>query len=952
MRQFFKTTTVAVSVLLAGVASTALIAASASAQEVVEDTPIDPALVEAAKEGNGASLYNLGWAYLDREETSAAAEAFRKAIDAYGDAAGEDLKWKAETFASLAGIHLNTGDAADLELAEDYYLKAVDLYSQTEGEDLGSLRVALYNLGWIYSSKGGAENLDRARTYMKAALDAYAGAQGDDLKWQAALHSAIGHVDMSSARFNDAIQSFDAAGAIWQEIGDPASKAQSLVDKGMALQGLSKYQDAIGFFKEAREILVPAIGEISSQVADTYLNEGISLEGLTDYDAALETYDKALQLYSEALGDDAVQIAWVTNNVAWVQRRLGNFEASKGAFLQAEPIIATLEGRYSFNHSKVAINLGIIEHYLGDQDAAIRWTMDAMPFIQANREITLDDQRWAFDTLARAFRAKGDRTRAIAFAKLAVNAQQSIRSANSALSAGESKELQDEWRWLYQHLADMLIEEGRFTEAQAVLNMEKEQEVFEFLRRDGSADLRDTRAILNDSELGEQEKITAIAAFPLSAAQELDRLVAKFRAGEASDDDKGRMLLLQKSVQLAVNDFNTQVDAFLASVTDQNQEIYKERLDAVGSYQALLETFEDKTAILQVAAIDDATHIFLTLPELTLHRKSDVSKADLSRMTFDALVSIEALDPAANDKLAALYDVLVRPVADTLEEADVRVVMLNLDGFLRYVPFAALYDGKRYFVEDYAVSLYTTSVQTQFKRGDRAANRSAGFGVTAAHPGFSPLPGVKREIETIFAGDDKAGVLEGPVELDEDFSETSLQLTLLLQPSILHIASHFNLIPGREDDSFLLLGDGTHLALSDIRSEQALSFKGIDLVTLSACQTARGGGGDGSEIEGFGATAQLSGASAVMASLWPVADAATARLMGDFYDGMVRQNLSKADALRAAQMRMLSGETVVAAADADDERAAQSKQKHKRSDQAGFSHPYYWSPFILMGNWL
>jgi CHAT domain-containing protein len=276
--------------------------------------------------------------------------------------------------------------------------------------------------------------------------------------------------------------------------------------------------------------------------------------------------------------------------------------------------------------------------------------------------------------------------------------------------------------------------------------------------------------------------------------------------------------------------------------------------------------------------------------------------------------------------------------------------MLNLDGFLRYVPFAALYDGQRYFIEDYAVALYTSSVPTRFERGGREAQKSAGFGVTAAHPGFSPLPGVRREIETIFAGDDASGVLQGPAGLDEDFSERSLRRTLLSRPSILHIASHFNLIPGREDDSFLLLGDGSHLPLSDIRSKRALSFKGIDLVTLSACQTARGGG-DGSEIEGFGATAQLNGASSVMASLWPVADEATARLMGDFYEGMVRDGLSKADALRAAQIRMMSGEISVASAESG-ERAAQSRQKKTQAAQAGFSHPYFWSPFVLMGNWL
>ncbi|WP_223476215.1 CHAT domain-containing protein [Oricola indica] len=929
--------------------------AGALADGLDPNAPIDPKLLEGAEAGDAASLYNLGWIHLNRENNTensvAAQDYFERTLDAYQGATGDDLKWKAETFANLAYIHLNRGSDEDLNTSIDYFNKALDTYALTEGEDFGSYRSSLYNLGWIYLKKGGAENLTLSRTYLQRAIDAYADATGDDLKWKAALYRMLSDADQAASRYSESLDALDNAITIYGEIGeDGAELSHALESWGMALQGLSKYEEAITYFEKSRAIRTEIFGDISTEVADTYLDEGISLEGAGKYRESLDTYTEALLRYSKVLGNDAMQVGWVTNNIGWVHRRLEEYEVSKRWFLKAHPIIARHEGRYSRNIGKVNINIGIIEHYLGNEDSAIRWTMKAMPFIKANNEITLDEQRWAYDTLARAFRAKGDTERAIAFAKLAVNAQQSIRSANKSLSEDESKELKDEWRWLYQHLADMLIEQGRFVEAQAVLNMEKEQEVFEFLRRDSAADLRETKALLNDTELGEEEKIVALAAFPLAAAQELDRLVAKLDSGEATAEDEDRIFLLQESVQVAADDFEAQVDAFLESATGPKQEVYKAQLSAVGSYQDLLTSFEEKTAILQIAAIDQATHIFLTLPELTLHEESNISKAELSRMTFDALVAIEARGSDANTKLGALYDVLVRPVAKSLADAGVKVVMLNLDGFLRYVPFAALYDGQRYFIEDYAVALYTSSVPTRFERGGREAQKSAGFGVTAAHPGFSPLPGVRREIETIFAGDDASGVLQGPAGLDEDFSERSLRRTLLSRPSILHIASHFNLIPGREDDSFLLLGDGSHLPLSDIRSKRALSFKGIDLVTLSACQTARGGG-DGSEIEGFGATAQLNGASSVMASLWPVADEATARLMGDFYEGMVRDGLSKADALRAAQIRMMSGEMSVASAESG-ERAAQSRQKKTQAAQTGFSHPYFWSPFVLMGNWL
>ena len=77
--------------------------------------------------------------------------------------------------------------------------------------------------------------------------------------------------------------------------------------------------------------------------------------------------------------------------------------------------------------------------------------------------------------------------------------------------------------------------------------------------------------------------------------------------------------------------------------------------------------------------------------------------------------------------------------------------MLNLDGFLRYVPFAALHDGKGYLVERYAFSLYSTAVPTQFERGQRSPEATVGFGVTKEHPGFSALPGVATELQEVFA---------------------------------------------------------------------------------------------------------------------------------------------------------------------------------------------------------
>jgi CHAT domain-containing protein len=190
---------------------------------------------------------------------------------------------------------------------------------------------------------------------------------------------------------------------------------------------------------------------------------------------------------------------------------------------------------------------------------------------------------------------------------------------------------------------------------------------------------------------------------------------------------------------------------------------------------------------------------------------------------------------------------------------------------------------------------------------------------------FSALPAVKAEMTSIVKTG-STGVLPGEVYLDEAFSASRLKYVSQRNFQLVHVASHFQFSPGTEINSFLLLGDGQQLTLGDIRI-QNYRFDNVDLLTLSACDTGLGGGRDaqGREIEGFGVIAQQQGAKAVLATLWPVVDQSTATLMADMYKQRQDKSLTKIEALRQAQLSLLS--------------------------QPIYAHPFYWAPFILMGNW-
>ena len=178
------------------------------------------------------------------------------------------------------------------------------------------------------------------------------------------------------------------------------------------------------------------------------------------------------------------------------------------------------------------------------------------------------------------------------------------------------------------------------------------------------------------------------------------------------------------------------------------------------------------------------------------------------------------------------------------------------------------------------------------------------------------------------------------------------------QFSLLHIATHFNI--GKDfNSSDLLLGDGNVLSLKQFTDAGSHGRLGhLDLVCLSACDTAESFGdsvGTGSQFSSFVSLTLKDGASSVVASLWPVSDASTPILMQGFYaNWMAHKGQGKAEALRSAQLSLLRGE-VTGTAGRSGSVGANSPPGQKEflpDPKRPFAHPYYWAPFILMGNWL
>jgi CHAT domain-containing protein len=168
--------------------------------------------------------------------------------------------------------------------------------------------------------------------------------------------------------------------------------------------------------------------------------------------------------------------------------------------------------------------------------------------------------------------------------------------------------------------------------------------------------------------------------------------------------------------------------------------------------------------------------------------------------------------------------------------------------------------------------------------------------------------------------------------------------------SVVHLATHAAFVTGQPEESFILFGDGSRSTLRDVGSWR---LPNVDLMVLSACETGLGDKlGDGKEVLGFGYQMQQTGARAAIASLWKVDDGGTQALMNAFYAALENGNTTKAEALRQAQITLITGDYTALG----QQRGLEVQQRISNSVSpqvnSRLSHPYYWAPFILIGNGL
>lgn len=719
---------------------------------------------------------------------------------------------------------------------------------------------------------------------------------------------------------------FEQAAESWQQAVRSYHDTGRVVEESDARIALARAYLSLGFHTKAAQTLDVAVvltqGKDPSRqaaamelLAQTYLAGGRA-------DAALETLQQAKLLAHDV--NDQVRVASITHSLAAVQNTLKQDQEASDSYAEARRLATLVHAdgllaASTINGGKVALQLGswqearklfdealtLVHGFPDSHDKAYDLIAIGLGFEQLRAQLPDTGRRLhvqaaeVLELASHVATSVGD-VRAASYAlghrghlyeldrrydetllltRLAINYAQQVHAPESLY----------QWEW---QLSRVLKAQDKIDEA--ILSYQRAADLVQTLRPEMAAG-------------------TALAGASFREASgrlyfELADLLLRRSSATASRAEAQPYLI---NAREAIELFKT------AELRDYFAD---ECVDAFQHHSTKLEDVSRQAAILYPIILPDRTELLVNLPD-GMHRVTvAIKQEDLKEetMAFRRALQKETTREYLR-KGRRLYDLLLRPLEAEFSKFDINTLVVVPDGPLRTIPFSALHDGKQFLIAKYALATTPGLNLTDPKPLGRERIEVLSAGLTEGVQGFSPLPNTASELEAI------GGLYKTHRLLNEEFRVPAFEQEMKTKPAtIVHIASHGK-FERDVKNSFLLAFDQklTMDRLSQIVGLSRFRDQPLELLSLSACQTAAG---DDRAALGLAGIAIKAGARSALATLWFVNDEASSALVIEFYRQLKNSSLSKAQALRQAQLTLM--------------------------ENPDFQHPIYWAPFLLLNNWL
>lgn len=860
----------------------------------------------------------------------------------------KDIAWASNT---IGDAHYNLGD---LKKSLEHYQRAYDL-SVKLNDGVGQIR-ALVSFGYAYvdlsESSKAFEAYDRALTRSKL----------DNLPhWEAITLRALGNLQTKVGENQNAIDLFLKALKILESVHDRHLQATVLAGLGYAYEGIGEKERALEYYNEALAMF-QVINHVWGE-SETRMDVGRVYQSLGDHQQAMSSYTRALLLFQE-LKMPRYQ-AQTLRDMGLLCYSLGDTRKALESYRRSLKL--TRAGQDQRYEAYTLNYIGMAYQKAGETKKAIQYFHQAL---QLNR-LASDPagESLTLANVARAARDLNNLKEASQYIEAALEISESLRTK---VSSQNSRAIYfASVRQQFDLYIDILMKQdkinpGRFgAEAFGVSERARSRSLLEMLD-EAHAGIRQGV----DPDLIERER--TLRQWMLDKSERRMQMIAQKRNDEATalSRDLSRLNTEYDQLQAQIKVSSPRY----AALTQPQPLTLKEVQQQVLSNDSLLLEFalgDERSYVWAVTRTEALAYELPNRVEIERQARDVYNSLVANQLQADETIEERQVRVAvANDlssRISVLSNTLLGPVAAKLEASTLLIVP---DGALQYIPFQVLHNpvANRPLLLDHeivnepsasALGLIVTEARgrkvginsiavladpvfesddPRIASGSKSAMTNRGS-ETELHRALRDvnLTAVENRIPRLLASRDEAEAIMSFAPWGSGFKATGFEASRatamkaeLAEYRIVHFATHgllnnehpelsgivLSLVDeqGQPQDGFLRLHDIYNLNLP------------VDLVVLSACNTGLGKDVKSEGLIGLTRGFMYAGASSVVASLWKVDDEATAELMKRFYGAMLQEGLSPAAALRKAQLEM-------------------SKQKRWQS-------PYYWSGFIIQGQYI
>jgi CHAT domain-containing protein/Tfp pilus assembly protein PilF len=892
----------------------------------------------------------------------------QQAIETFQEALklARQLKNRSLQATTLNNIGLVYSDIGQPQEALKYLQQALPIRREV-GDRSGEV-ITLSNIGAVYRYIGQPQETLK---YFQQALPI--AREIGDRSGEATTLNSIGLVYRDIGQPQEALKYYQQALPIRREIKDGSGEATILNSIGLVHRDIGQLQEALKYLQQAltiRREVVDRSGE-----AITLSNIGGVYRDIGQPQEALKYLQQALPIRREI--KDRSGEATTLNSIGGVYGYIGQPQEALKYLQQALPIRREIKDRSG--EATTLNSIGGVYRDIGQPQEALKYLQQALPI---RREIKdRSGEAITLNSIGAVYSDIGQPQEALKYYQQALPIRREIKDrSGEAISLnnigavyGDIGQTQEALKYLQQALTIAREIENRSGKATVLSNIGavyrdigQPQEAIRYLEESAQLTLelrrglvRENRTFFVDANSGDavglislliDTKQTKLAyewsnlatTFDLADyTRLLNAKVANPQAQKALNGWSQQKQQLQQLYQQLKDKFS---DKLARQVRDQEEKVNQQAESISRQFPEVAELLETtpqniaqlqasipaSTTVIHMVLLTGFRHVPNTLALFVLTKDSlIVKKVSVESKQLDTLLTqtygqlINRHDTDYLKNLADLYDLLIRPVKKEIQATTPKRLSIIATGKLRYLPFEALYDSQanQYLLQQYPIS-YLTRLSVHSLQPLQAGNPIAApirkiLALGDPMPqGYQALPGAEQEIKLIVPIFPGSKSLLGSEATLNSFKLQSLQFSLV------HLATHGCFHKGGcktlglEENTLLFADQRLNIADAAL-----LGLQNINLITLSACETALETNSKGEEVAGLAYLFERAGAKAVIASLWSAADQTTQEIMVQFYVNL-KHGMNKSEAL----------------------------QKAKLSQIDSYPHPFFWAPFVLIGD--